>query len=48
MRQRRLADYGLNSERLLWPRTGPNAKGPGVFEKEVGDIEERLMLTTVE
>src|ERR671919_88069 len=44
----RLADYGLNSERLLWPRTGAHAKGPGVFEQELGDLEERLMLTTVE
>ncbi len=44
----RLADYGLNSERLLWPRTGPHAKGAGVFEQELGDLEERLMLTTLE
>jgi NADH-quinone oxidoreductase subunit B len=44
----RLADYGLNSERLLWPRSGPAAKGPGAFETELGNLEERLMLTTVE
>jgi NADH-quinone oxidoreductase subunit B len=39
----RLADYGLQSERLLWP-----TKGPGVFEQEVGDLEERLGITTLE
>ena len=44
----RLADYGLNSERLLWPRTGPHAKGPGVFEQELGDLEDRLMLSTLD
>jgi NADH-quinone oxidoreductase subunit B len=44
----RLADYGLNSERLLWPRSGPAAKGPGAFETELGDLEDRLMLTTLE
>src|SRR5262245_48538074 len=43
MKKKRLADYGLNSERLLWPD-----KGPGVFEQEVEQIEERLLLTTVE
>jgi NADH-quinone oxidoreductase subunit B len=49
MRERRkrtrLRDYGLQSERLLWP-----TKGPGVFEREVGvdQLEERLGLTTVE
>jgi NADH-quinone oxidoreductase subunit B len=42
-RKQRLADYGLNSERVLW-----RGKGPGVFEQELGDLEERLMLTTVE
>jgi NADH-quinone oxidoreductase subunit B len=40
---KRLAQYGLNSERVLW-----QGKGPGVFEKELGDLEERLMLTTVD
>jgi NADH-quinone oxidoreductase subunit B len=44
-RRTRLRDFGLQSERLLWP-----TKGPGVFEREVGveDLEDRLMLTTVE
>jgi len=40
---RRLADFGLSSERVLM--TG---KGPGKFERELGDLEQRLMLTTVE
>ncbi len=44
----RLADYGLQTERLLWPTKGPNAKGPGVFEQELGDLESRLGLTTLE
>jgi NADH-quinone oxidoreductase subunit B len=42
-RRKRLADYGLQSERVLW-----KGKGPGVFETELGDLEDRLMLTTVE
>jgi NADH-quinone oxidoreductase subunit B len=41
--RKRLADYGISSERVLMTR-----KGPGVFEQELGDLEERLMLTTVE
>jgi NADH-quinone oxidoreductase subunit B len=43
--RKRLADYGLKSERTLMRR-----KGPGVFERELGveDLEDRLMLTTVE
>jgi NADH-quinone oxidoreductase subunit B len=42
-KKQRLADYGLNSERLLMPK-----KGPGVFEQELGeDLEDKLMLTTV-
>jgi NADH-quinone oxidoreductase subunit B len=42
--RKRLADYGLRSERVLW-----KGKGPGTFERELGeDIESRLMLTTVE
>jgi NADH-quinone oxidoreductase subunit B len=42
--KKRLADYGLRSERVLW-----KGKGPGTFEQELGeDIESRLMLTTVE
>jgi len=42
---KRLADYGLHSERVLW-----QGKGPGVFEKELGaeELEERLMLTTLQ
>ena len=45
VRKKRLADYGLQSERLLWP-----AKGPSAFERELGveDLESKLMLTTVE
>jgi NADH-quinone oxidoreductase subunit B len=42
-KKQRLADYGLNSERVLW-----RGKGKGVFEQELGNLEERLMLTTVE
>src|SRR6266508_3476065 len=41
-RKKRLADYGLHSERLLMRR-----KEPGVFERELGDLEDKLMLTTV-
>ncbi len=41
--RKRLADYGLKSERLLMTR-----KEPGVFERELGDLEGKLMLTTVE
>jgi NADH-quinone oxidoreductase subunit B len=42
---KRLRDYGLKSERLLWP-----TKGPSVFEQELGveDLEQRLGLTTLE
>ena len=45
MAVKRLKDYGLQSERLLWP-----GKGPGVFEQEigVGDLESKLGLTTLE
>ena len=45
MSGKRLADYGLRSERVLWP-----TKGPGVFERELGveDLESKLMLTTLE
>jgi NADH-quinone oxidoreductase subunit B len=42
-KKQRLADYGLNSERVQW-----RGKGPGVFEQELGDLENRLMLTTVD
>ena len=40
--QKRLRDYGLKSERLLWP-----TKKSSVFEDELGDLESKLMLTTV-
>ncbi len=42
-KKKRLADYGLQSERLLWP-----TKGPGAFEQEVESLEQRLGLTTLE
>jgi len=42
-KKQRLADYGLNSERVLW-----RGKGPGVFEQELGNLEDRLMLSTVD
>jgi NADH-quinone oxidoreductase subunit B len=42
-RKKRLADYGLSSERTLMRR-----KGPGVFEQELGDLQSKLGLTTVE
>ena len=41
-RKKRLADYGLNSERTLMRK-----KGPGVFEQELGDLESKIGLTTV-
>jgi NADH-quinone oxidoreductase subunit B len=40
--RKRLADYGLHTERVMWN------KDPGTFEREVQDLEERLMLTTLE
>jgi NADH-quinone oxidoreductase subunit B len=39
----RLADKGLQTERLMWP-----GKGPSTFEQEVGELEQKLMLTTVD
>jgi NADH-quinone oxidoreductase subunit B len=42
-RKKRLADYGLASERTLMRR-----KGPGVFEQELGDLESKLGLSTIE
>jgi NADH-quinone oxidoreductase subunit B len=42
-RKKRLADYGLHLERLRMRR-----KGPGAFEQELGELEDKLMLTTVE
>jgi NADH-quinone oxidoreductase subunit B len=41
--KKRLADFGLHSERVMW-----RGKGPGTFEQEVAELEERLMLTTVD
>ena len=32
-----------HSERVIW-----QGKGPGVFEQEVGDLEDALVLTTLE
>src|SRR5262249_15257929 len=40
---RPLAKAGLQSERVLMPD-----RGPGVFEREVEEIEDALLLTTVE
>jgi hypothetical protein len=37
-----LPQYGLQSERLLWP-----TKGPGAFEQEVAALERTLGLTTM-
>ena len=45
--KKRLADYGLNSERILMTKVGAKKGEPGAFETELGDLEERLMLTTV-
>ncbi len=44
-RKKRLADYGVQTERVLW--TG---KGPSKFEGELeaGELESRLGLTTLE
>jgi NADH-quinone oxidoreductase subunit B len=42
-KKQRLADYGLNSERVLW-----RGKGAGVFEQELAPLEDRLMLSTVD
>src|ERR1700751_4783759 len=41
----RLRDYGLQSERLLWP-----TKGPSRFEEELGveELEQALGITTLE
>jgi NADH-quinone oxidoreductase subunit B len=45
VKKKRLADYGLQSERTLM-----RAKGPSAFERELGadELAERLGLTTVE
>jgi NADH-quinone oxidoreductase subunit B len=46
--RKRLADFGLNSERLLMTKLGPKKGEPAKFERELQPLEERLMLTTVE
>ncbi len=43
MAVKRLADYGLSSERVLM-----KSRAPGKFERELGDLESRLGLTTVQ
>ena len=43
VKKERLADRGLHTERVMW-----RGKGPGTFEQELGDLEEKLMLTTVD
>jgi NADH-quinone oxidoreductase subunit B len=40
---KRLKDYGVQTERVMWP-----GKGPSVIEQELGDLEQRLMLTTMD
>ena len=47
--RKRLADYGLNSERLLLRKAGVKPE-PAAIERDLGveDIEDKLMLTTVE
>ena len=44
--QRPLSDYGLQSERLLWPRSDPAERGPSAFEDEIAALELQLGLTT--
>ena len=45
MAVKRLREYGLKSERLLWP-----TKGPSVFEQELSteELESKLGLTTLD
>jgi NADH-quinone oxidoreductase subunit B len=43
----KLADYGLNTERLLMRKTGLRPD-ESKFESEIPDLEQKLMLTTVE
>jgi NADH-quinone oxidoreductase subunit B len=40
---KRLADLGVSTERVLMTH-----KGPGVFEREVAELEQQVMLTTLE
>ena len=46
-RRPKLADYGLNTERLLMRKTGVRPD-ESKFESEFPDLEQELMLTTVE
>jgi NADH-quinone oxidoreductase subunit B len=46
-RRPKLADYGLNTERLLMRKTGTRPD-ESKFESELPDLEQKLMLTTVE
>jgi NADH-quinone oxidoreductase subunit B len=42
--KKRLADFGVHTERVMW-----QGKGPSKFEQELGeDLEQKLMLTTVD
>jgi NADH-quinone oxidoreductase subunit B len=41
-RPKRLADYGLHSERVMLVD-----KGPSKFDQELGDLEQRLGLSTL-
>jgi NADH-quinone oxidoreductase subunit B len=43
----KLADYGLNTERLLMRKTGTRPD-ESEFESELPDLEQKLMLTTIE
>jgi NADH-quinone oxidoreductase subunit B len=43
VKKERLADRGLHTERVMW-----QGKGPGTFEQELGELEQKLMLTTVD
>jgi NADH-quinone oxidoreductase subunit B len=43
----KLADYGLSTERLLMRKTGLRPD-ESKFESEIPDLEQKLMLTTVE
>ena len=40
---KRLAEHGLQSERVMWV-----GKGPGVFEQELENLEEKIGITTLQ
>ena len=40
---KRLAEHGLQSERVMWV-----GKGPGVFEQELESLEEKIGITTLQ